>query len=260
MTPPLISVLFVTYNRLVTLRPTLDHFLANTNYPRDRLELIVCDDCSPDAVQAELRSMQFDKYCLATARNGLGANVNQGLRAASGDLILQLQDEWRCLGPPDYLHRAVAALQTDSDVGMVILNQHPNALPVRNRKAFEGSVLRIFENRPEIRVNMVGQHAYTDWPHLKRRSFHVQLGLYKEAVPMWEMELDFSRRANAQTNTFVADIEGMDVFSHIGFDYSYNTGSWRARLARVISSLPCGSAIKTSYTWLKRIINLAGRP
>lgn len=257
MTLPLISVLFVTYNRLVTLRPTLEHFLANTNYPRDRLELIVCDDCSPEAVQAELHSMPFDQYCLATARNGLGANVNQGLRAASGDLILQLQDDWRCLGPPDYLHRAVAALQADSDVGMVILNQHPNPLPVRNRRAFDGGVLRIFENRPEIHVNMVGEHAYTDWPHLKRRSFHDQLGLYREAVPMWEMELDFSQRANAQIATFIADIVGMDSFSHIGFDYSYNTGAWRARLAKVISTTTCGSAIMKSYIWLKRRINSA---
>src|SRR5262249_49763442 len=131
MSEPRISVLFITYNRLVTLRPTLESFLANTDYLRDRLELIVCHDCSPAPVQQELRRMPFDVHCLGAKRAGLGANVNQGLRTASGDLILQMQDDWECLGPPDYLHRAAAALKAVADAGMVILNQHPMPLTVR---------------------------------------------------------------------------------------------------------------------------------
>ena len=41
---PKISVTFVTYRRVATLRTTLESFLAVTDFPRDRLELIVCDD------------------------------------------------------------------------------------------------------------------------------------------------------------------------------------------------------------------------
>ena len=252
---PKISVLFITYNRLVTLKPTLEAFLANTDFPRDRLELIVCDDCSPPAVQDEIRRMPFDLQCLAAKRGGLGANVNQGLKAASGQLILQMQDDWECLGPPDYLRRAAAALKAAPDVGMVILNQHPMPLNVRRLQSFDGGALRIYDNRPDTPVNMVGEHAYTDWPHLKRRSFHDTLGLYQEGTPMWEAELEFSRRVNEQTRTFIADIEGMNVFEHIGAEHSFNTGSKKARLAKKISSYPGGAAAIDAYSWLKRAIS-----
>lgn len=234
---PRVSVLFITFNRIVTLRPTLSSFLASTDYPRDRLELICCDDCSPAFVQAELEAMPFDVHCLSKKRRGLGANVNQGLRAASGELILQIQDDWECRGPADYLRRAVASLQAAPEVGMVILNRHPNPLPVRGFHTFEHGMLRVFDNRPSVAISRVGEHAYTDWPHLKHRSFHEKLGLYAEGIPMWEMELEFSRRANAQTETFIADIEGMDVFEHIGEAYSYNR-PWKKRVIRWVSGMP----------------------
>ncbi len=253
---PLITVLFITYNRLVTLRPTLESFLAYTDYPRERLELIVCDDFSPEAVREELRRMPFDVCCIPDKRGGLGANVNQGLRVAKGHLILQLQDDWECLGPPDHLRRAVIALSAAPDVGMVILNQHPMPLPVVRRHAFGGGVLRVFDNRPEIPVNIVGEHAYTDWPHLKRRTFHERLGLYKEGVPMWEMELEFSQRVNAQRDTFIADLEGTDVFKHTGAEHSYNAGSKKVRLAKKISALPGGAAAFDGYRWLKRMFKI----
>lgn len=254
---PLVSVAFITYDRLVTLRPTLASFLANTDYPRERLELIVCDDCSPKAVQAELHRMPFDVHCLATRRRGLGANANQGLRSATGDLILQLQDDWQCVGPPDYLRRAVSALRVASDVGMLILNEHPEALPVRRRQTFEYGEMRVYDNRPEVIVNMVGEHAYTDWPHLKWKSFHDRLGLYKEGVPMWETELEFSCRVNAQATTYIADIKRMNIFSHVGADYSYNSASRKVRLAKRISSVPGGAVAIETYFWLKRRIKRA---
>lgn len=250
---PAISVLFITYNRLVTLKPTLEAFLARTDYPRDRLELIVCDDCSPPAVQEELRLMPFDVHCLAAKRGGLGANANQGLKAASGDLILQMQDDWECLGPPGYLQHAASALESAPDVGMVILNQHPMPLPVRRRQAFDGGALRIYDNKPHVRVNMVAEHAYTDWPHLKRRAFHDTLGLYQEGTPMWEAELEFSRRVNAQTNSFIADVEGMNVFAHIGAEHSYNVSS-KKLLAKKISRYPGGARAIEAYFGLKRFI------
>ena len=80
---PKISAVFVTYNRLETLRPTFDTFLATTDYPRDRLELVVADDSSRPEVQAEIRKMPFDVLALSERNNGIGANVNNGIRAAS---------------------------------------------------------------------------------------------------------------------------------------------------------------------------------
>lgn len=254
---PKVSVSIVTYDRLVTLKPTLVAFLANTDYPRDRLELIVCDDASPVAVQGEIRRMPFDVRCLATRRRGLGANANQGLEAATGDLILQLQDDWECRGPPDYLRRAVAALGAAPEVGMIILNQHPCRLPIRDQHAAGRDALRIYDNRPEVEIRLVGEHAYTDWPHLKRRSFHDTLGGYREGVRMWEAELEFSRRVNDQTAVFIADMPGLDAFRHIGEEHSFNR-TWRTPVEALIGRLPAGGALISTYRVAKSAIARRG--
>ena len=179
--------------------------------------------------------------------------MNQGLQAASGDLILQLQDDWDCQGPSDYLRRAVAAIDTVPEVGMVILKRHPNPLPVKQFIACNQERLRIFDNRPKVEIVTVGEHAYTDWPHLKRRSLHHRLGHYAEGVPMWEMELDFSRRFNAQIDVFVADIEGLDAFEHIGEAYSYNW-PWKKRVTHIASKFWASRALMNGSRSLSRRI------
>ncbi len=256
---PRVSIVFITYNRLITLKPTLMAFLANTDYPRDRLELIVSDDGSPPEIQEEIRHMPFDRFCLAEKQEGLGANTNRGLRVATGDYILQLQDDWECLGPPDYLRRALRAMDLMAEIGMVILYRHPCSLPVREELPIGNDVIRIYDNKPGSRIRLVGEHAYSDWPHIKRRSFLNLIGMYKECAAMWETELDFSRRVNAQTHYFIAEVTGMDAFRHIRTDLSFNRGSARARWAKKIESLWLGKPLLSGYRTVKQIIMPAGK-
>ncbi|MGJ0507143.1 MAG: glycosyltransferase [Methylocystis sp.] len=228
---PLISVVFVTYNRVVTLGPTLTSFLSNTDYPRDRLELVVADDGSPLEAQRAIREMGFDVCALSPVNRGMGANVNQGIEASRGDYLLHIQDDWVCVGPPNYLRRAVAVLETNNDVGLVICRPHPRCLGERRRAEVGDDAVRIFDNDPRRQVKMVGDHAYTDWPHLKRRLFIQTIGEYKESRRMWETELDYAQRVNAQTRYFIADIVGLDAFRHIGQALSYNHGPLAGRIA-----------------------------
>lgn len=228
---PTISVAFITYNRITTLRRTYDSFLENTNWPREKLQLIVADDGSDEAAQAELRAMRFDTYVISKERKGLGENQNRGLRAAKGDYLLQLQDDWLCLGPRDYLKDAISLINKNTDVGMLILNPHPAGLLVERVEKRAHLQMRIYQNHPEKKINKVGEHAYTDWPHLKRRQFWESVGEYKVNVPMWECELDYSRRVNAQSRYLIADLD-RPAFHHIGEPLSFNTGNWRARVYR----------------------------
>ena len=55
---------------------------------------------------------------------------------------------------------------------------------------------------------------------------------------MWDNELDYSRRINEQTLYRVADIFGLTVFTHVGADLSYNTGSRVARIKGVLLKIP----------------------
>jgi Glycosyl transferase family 2 len=250
---PEISVVFITYNRMRTLRATLESFLANTDYPRQLLQLVVTDDGSPEEVQREIRTMPFDVFAFGQRRSGLGANTNRGLAAANGSYVLQLQDDWECLGPPHYLRRAVTVMEASPEIGMLILRPHPANLGiVRHMKA--NCDVRIYSNHPWRQIAMVGQHAYTDWPHLKRRAFIEAIGLYNETPRMWETELDYSRRVNGQMRFFVADVPTMDAFSHIGQELSFNTGSWRVRYAKRLERIGAGRGALETWRLLKRYL------
>ena len=251
---PKVSVIFVTYNRLVTLIPTVESFLNNTEYPREKLELIVTDDASPVEVQNEIRSMPFDVFCLNSKNRGLGANVNNGLSSASGEYVLQIQDDWRCLGPGNYLKRAIDTLEAFSNIGMIILKPHTNRLKLLHKKvSFMQDEFFVFENRPHEEITKVGECAYTDWPHLKRKGFILDVGMYLEGKPMWDVELDYSQRINNQNTWKIADCENLYIFDHIGEDYSYNW-PWKKRVHYLIEGIPGGSNALNLYKKLKRYL------
>lgn len=191
---PKISVVFITYNRMITLRPALESILAQTDYPRERLELIVADDCSSDDVQQEIRALPFDIFALGTKRGGLGANTNRGLRAATGDFILHLQDDCVCMGPPNYLRRAVSAIKRIPEVGLLILwDRDLTQFMVRDSILTPDDSILIYDNDPTREIRTSADHCYSDLPHLKSRAFIEALGPYKEVPQMWKTELDFCR-------------------------------------------------------------------
>lgn len=248
---PKVSVVFVTYNRMVTLRPTLESFLRLTDYPRDRLELIVTDDGSPQSVQSEIRGMPFDVFCLSDRRSGLGANTNRGLAAATGDFVLQLQDDWSCEGPADYLVKAVGILSARPDIGLLILNTHIQALASGGRFEHEGWDVRMFAPGPQVSADGVERFAYSDWPHLKRQDFIRHVGPYLEGRPMWETEIDFGRRVARQNRYGIADFAALSVFRHIGEAHSYNW-PWKKRVESWITRLPGGEMAMRLYRRYKR--------
>jgi GT2 family glycosyltransferase len=246
-----VSVVFITYDRIETLEPTLRSFLARTDYPRDRLELVVSDDASPASVQERIRNLDFDRFCFSKKRSGLGANANRGLAAAGGNYILQLQDDWECTASPGYLRKVVAIMEKRPEIGMLILNEHPADLPVRSREDFDNVALTIYENRPEVPVEKVGDHAYTDWPHIKRRAFIDAIGPYLESPRMWETELDYSRRVNLQRQFFIADIGGWTLFKHIGAELSFNTGPLKTQIATWLERATLGAGLLRAFRWGK---------
>lgn len=243
---PLISVVFITFNRSNTLAVTVDSFLQGVDYPRDRLELIIADDGSDEHHRAVFDRLAVDRIVVGGPRSGMGANCNRGQNAASASLILLLQDDWRFVGKMSCLKEAVIALDRHQDVGFILLNSSPSQLPVRAAAADMHPSLRVFDNRPAVTLASVSEGAYSDWPHLKRVEAITAIGPYLESRKMWETELDYSQRVNAQTNWFVADFGGGSNFDHIGEDQSFNW-PWKKRAHRMIVAVPGGNALWTAY-------------
>ncbi len=92
---PSISVIVPTYDAPLLL-PAVLASLGAQSYPRERAEIIVVVDGSPDRSEAALR--QYDgslplKPILLEAHSGRARARNSGIRAARGDLIVFLDDD-----------------------------------------------------------------------------------------------------------------------------------------------------------------------
>lgn len=94
-TVPSISVILPTYNRSSVVAETLVRLL-DQDYPADRYEILVCDNSSDDTPQmverlaagagVPVRLLSSDERLPAVKRN-------QGVRAATGDLVLFMNDD-----------------------------------------------------------------------------------------------------------------------------------------------------------------------
>ena len=239
---PLISVVFVSYNRAHTLVATYEAFLAFTDYPRDKLELILADDASDPSTQSVLAQIPFDKRVIGKKNAGLGANQNRGMEAATGEFIFMLQDDWFLVGRGDYLRVGVETMRQYEDIGFILYRDRSQdnlkVSEIRNRDGHEVSILAKLNQDPK--TISVAMGLYSDNPHLKRADFHQFVGPYAEGIPMHLMELEMTRKASVQDHYEIAIIESMDVFKHIGDAFSFNPSHKRAKRLAVLKSFKGG--------------------
>jgi GT2 family glycosyltransferase len=235
---PLVSVCFITYDRLPILQETVTAFLERCTYPRDRLQLILCDDGSPLQVQAAMQNLPFDKFLFAKKNEGLGKNTNKGIKAADGKYVLQLQDDWLLIGAGNFIEAAVEVMEEFPDIGMVRYRELHQDSPFSERQSNSGRPVWVLRDDLELLSQSQEFASYTDNPHLKRKEFHERLGFYLEDVPMTKMEIDFVWRVARQNEIKVAYIPEMNVFQHIGAEYSYNPGVKRTKLREILLNNP----------------------
>lgn len=237
---PLVSVVVTGYARPATLRETVESLLRVTSYPN--LELVLADDGSPPEMREAMRALPFDRFVFAERNRGLGANTNAGLAVAAGDYVLQLQDDWACAGPADFLERGVRLLATRPDLGMVRFMAPEPDFPWEEDAGPDGAAIRIYRPQPEH-----ARWVYSDWPHLKSRAFIEFIGPYAESRYMQRTEIDMRDRFNAQDRYAAAYIEGCEMFRHIGGELSHRRPLPLARLGQVMDGLPGLRVLARAY-------------
>jgi hypothetical protein len=92
---PLFSVIIPTYNRAGLIGQTLDSLLAQQDFPRDELEIIVVDDGSTDNTPEVLKPYQQQHGVIVVRQlnRGEGAARNSGFQYATGDYIANLDSD-----------------------------------------------------------------------------------------------------------------------------------------------------------------------
>ena len=90
-----LSVVIPTYNRRAILAQTIDRLCRQT-VSRERYEVLVIDDCSTDETRAFLEGRAFPihiRYMRNPENLGAARARNIGVRAASGHLVLMIDDD-----------------------------------------------------------------------------------------------------------------------------------------------------------------------
>jgi glycosyltransferase involved in cell wall biosynthesis len=257
---PLVSVLFITYNRLPLLRRTVETFKVRTSYPN--LQLVIADDGSPLEVQRQIRELPVDEFALCRQNRGLGANANAGLARCQGDYILMLQDDWECVATSNYLQETVRVMQENPQIGLIKYYGIQHELVAQ--RPLLGSAEPCF---PIAEPRSPAVPVYSDTPHVMSRAARSILGPYKEGCDMESCEIDYGRRFDAQSAYSAAIFPNYynQLFVHIGAECSYRTTRMRYRVdealqpaAHLLRRFPmayraCRAAIRTSVGVLERI-------
>lgn len=106
---PLVTIVFLVFNRREELRESLRRMLAESDFPPDRSDVVVVDNASQDG-SADMVARDFPHVRLIRRTTNSGVSgFNDGFAAATGDFVLALDDD--CYLPPDGLRRAVQAAQ-----------------------------------------------------------------------------------------------------------------------------------------------------
>src|SRR5215470_8377417 len=106
MSPPRVTVIIPTFNRVAYLGEAIRSVLTQTSTD---FELIVVDDGSTDGTSAMLNSTHDPRLrCQRQSHRGISAAMNAGIRAAQGVYLARLDsdDVWR----PEMLQTATALL------------------------------------------------------------------------------------------------------------------------------------------------------
>lgn len=111
---PSVSVLIPAHNEEEYIGGCIASVLK-TGWPRDRLEILVIDNCSTDSTAKQARKAGADVLHAPTGR--IGAVRNVGLWAAKGEFIAYVDGD--CEVPPKWLETAIGLLQSNANVGAV---------------------------------------------------------------------------------------------------------------------------------------------
>ena len=83
--PPLVSIIIPAYNEEEGIEKTIKSLL-NSTYPREKLNVIVVDDCSTDKT-LELAKMYPITVLHNEVNRGKGYSINRGLNVAEGEIV-----------------------------------------------------------------------------------------------------------------------------------------------------------------------------
>ena len=179
-----VSVIIPTFRKREFLEPTLVS-LGQQTYPAASTEVVVVDDCSEDGTFEHLQTLSTP-YTLVAVRHdvnkGRAAARNTAIRAATGDLVVFVDDDMRC--EPDLIEQHVRF--HDAHPGVVVIGSAVTAPELGRATVFsyldEMGVHRLSPGSPSPARYFVTNNASVERRHL------LDVGLFDETFRRYGFE------------------------------------------------------------------------
>ncbi len=182
---PTVSVIIPHYHDLKGLGLCLDALDAQT-YPRERVEIVVADNNSPEGAAAVSETISGRAMLVVVTEKGAGPARNGGVEATSGAVLAFIDSD--CVAEPDWLREGIAALSRHDVVGgrVRVLVRDPRHMS--SAEAFE----RVFAFDFKTYIEKLG---FTGAGNLFcRRTLFREVGGFRAAV---SEDVEWSRRATS---------------------------------------------------------------
>jgi GT2 family glycosyltransferase len=172
---PSVTIVFLVHNRRDELRTSLNKMLAESDYDREAIDVVVIDNASEDGATEMVRAEFPDVRVVRREVNCGVSGFNDGFALAKGDFVLALDDD--CYLPPDGLRRAVEAAQ-ERDADLVSFGVASSIVP---------------DHRFDLEYE-TGLLSFWGCAVLMRRRVIEALGGYDPEIFVWANETEFMVR------------------------------------------------------------------
>jgi len=139
---PFVSIVMPHYHDLVGLDLCLSA-LERQTYPRDRFEIVVADNASPEGRQAVEAAIRGRARLVVVTEKGAGPARNGGVADASGEILAFIDSD--CVARPEWLAAGVEALGRGDLAGGRVEVLVEDRRKLRPTEAFE--LVFAFDNR-----------------------------------------------------------------------------------------------------------------
>ena len=169
-----ISFLITHYNRIHALKECIQSIkkINVFNY-----EIVVSDDFSNENILKQLRDLEIDKLVLDTKNRGLGRNINKGIDKCTGNYIFYIQEDFIINdNVSEYILEAIKLLENEKFDIVRFYVPYKFSKKTTIKTTFNFYEIPIWD----LRNYIANQFRYSDWPHLKKKTFHNKFGYHKK--------------------------------------------------------------------------------
>lgn len=215
MSLPNIAISMITYNRKTCFNRVMDSLYENIIYPKDKVTLVISDDCSDEDYISDWQGFYNDTILIKRKeRGGMPVNWNGAIREASkhGDFLYCIQDDWLHTEKVD-LRLAVRLLQSNPEYGFFRFHKVAGHVGLNMtvkqwntaESGVNGFVDSYHDYDPSLATTLEllppfdGSNTYSPYSggvHLRHVDFTSWYGEYTEGLRFSLAEMDYFERVN----------------------------------------------------------------